>query len=1573
MSNTSLTPMPTPTQPANQGGFWNTLKNIPNDITKGISDIPVVGKAVSTAMSWAGKPLQEVTKDYKFIHSLYVDHGFGAALVGTLGTIAGAAIGTIAGPEGTALGASIGSMLSRQILGRAIPSYKDSFDKSNDPNYTVSFGRDLAHGLSNIPGLGTLKNTDTGLGQIVSGISDAAFDFSADPLAKAGSVTSKLRHGDGVAAAVETDELGNVVRNSEGMAVTKINPQTGKPMLRSTLPFASTAPGLNSFLTNKLSTKIITADQYDQFMSDSNVFSAPQRAARADIVKIATSNSTPVAAGLIESKYGAKQQWSRSFIAALSKITSEDQFDQIAKQSLYSAEFADRASAPTAELMLPSRTIAKQLSEKIGIDRIRNSEQATNYNDQVNLLLPRKSAIMQPVLNPDGTPVLNEQGIPQMTPKTRIVTNNTTGEQVEEQLWKINKPALFSKPGSGAMMNALAGKVRTFTNKRPMSYNMEDNKVSTELFDPADPRAGTTAMEMASLALPYRLALEHAGKMILAVDDGERLGVMHALQQEVLKNMGLADAQASTLYSNLKDASVGTGYDRSTYYVLKGQPGGAVELKPEYGDTPKSMAVTASQRYLGRMIDLKDTRTALREAKAYGALYTPVDDFFTHYTNLVFAPLTLLSTAFGLRVSSSEALQQIMRRGLHSYIGNVVANTVNRTANKYRDWYIEKLHDGLTETDKDAHETEQATGKPVTIQNNDVTDELDKQENILKRAAKAVDSKQSWNNVANSIVGNRYRVMPLGYLADKFKKSNLSTYLLGDKLKYMDERERFIGSTEPTAGVSAAHNADMEMRAKEDVDLYAKEKGHGSVPGENLAGLSAHDNKYHFYLAKNINNAASDLAQRDIAQDYLFRMENSSNFRKMSPDERFASLVDAQTKRIENPNMYKEYRTTMDGYSKAVPSSFAKAQVDNLQGLVHGNDGTINEAAIRKIAKGDTVSEKELKALPTNSLPIQVLGRHHMPTISDALSRVEQMGYRRFVTPVMDYISRQPLFNDFYIRRRMANQPLIDMGLTSPEEAVRLTMMQATREMLPVIHNPAVRSQWAVMHRNILPFFFAQEQALRRTGNLIMSNPQAFRDYQMIQQGMNNPGFVHTDSNGQKYIVYPGIGEFGNALTRGLNALGMQQFTGLPTSITGNTASLLSVLPEIKTPGVSPFINLALSQVAQRFPWLQNAANTATGGFLSKNWIDTIMPNSAMRDFFNAMSMDDRESTVYNSKLSAIAAAYYHGDLPENYASMPAYQQAQILAKIENNAKSNLIIKGLLSFFLPLAPTVSNDYYDKNLQTLRSDYLNLLKQKDPTTGQTYTAAAALAKFMEETGSPTNPHRGLAYTVARSQNNTSGAYVPLADSTITWINNNQSLLNNNKYSFAAPYLIPQVADSKDSLAVENKLLLDHFRSKVTSQDFLTALYVKQGWQDQAQNYADYQSAMTSARQAGNKQQEYQLSQLWKQVTAQYGQSNPVWYDNYNNPTRVVDAQKTVAQFQAMQQKNLIPDTPEGKGIKGLLQDYEAYHQGLLANMVNGQKLPGYSALQDSWYTYLDGLAVTNPRLQSVITGVFRRVN
>jgi len=1531
----------------NSGGWISNIfkdaKDIGSALYKGVTDIPVAGKAIGTALNWANKPLQEIQKDYKFIHSLYADHGLGAGLLGTLGVLGGGTIGffTGFGPEGAALGAEAGAALTRNILGRVTPAYKDSFNKSNDPNSLISFGRDLAHGLSYIPGFRTLSNTNQGFGQIVSGIADASFDFEGDPIATAGRLKSQIVRGDFVGVA--RDDAGNILKDV-----------TGKPIARATLPWATSGSGIqNFFLAN--SKKVVSADQIDTALN-SGIGGGVNRAID-DIVEKAKNPKTAPAD--IALTYGNQFGWSRNVVNALAKVTDRDQVIQIFKQAVYSKELADSSNDAIAEFRLPSKSLGKVFSENWGVDRIRKSEQGTVVSEERNLLLPSRSPIMEPAVDANKQLIIDPNtNQPLMQPKV---------DSQGRVMYKMNRSMFMSKD-PGVAMNALAAKVRTFTGRRPLSFDTETNELSNREIDFSDPNVAKTLYDIGYLALPHNVALERASDILLEPDMGKKLAKLHTLNQEVIKAYGLGDTQATAILGEAKKAISGNEFESGNYGFNQSNPINAIEQLPEYGGEMKPMGIVAGHQYKGQMLDLKELRDALRKSKAYGAMYAKGDDFFTKYTNLVFAPLTLLSSAFGLRVSAGEALHQVMRRGLGSYLNDVLATSLRRMDAKYQAYHKDAIAQGLTETDKDAIE---AGKTDVPITENEQTKELHQTEMTMKsawqRSKQAVGDKRSWNEVVNNVRDARYAVMPVGWVANKFLKSNLVPYTVRQKIQFMDEFHRVMGVDGSTAGVAGAHQASADLYTKEQIDMFTKTHGHSNVPGQELAGLTKTDPHFQDYWAKNLGMASMDPAQRDIAQAYLENLKKPG-FKAMSPNEQFADLVDGQAARIKDPAKYKDLRTKLDGYTKAVPESFAKAQVDYLQGLVHGSDGTVHTDLIKKVANGELFTGKELRKRDIASAPSVVLGRRVQPTMSDALRRAEEIGYRRFVNPIMDNVSRHPLFMDFYTRRRIINDDLVKMGLIDPEQAVRKSAMEATKEMIPAIHSPAIRSQFAVLHRNLLPFYFAQEQAMRRTGRLILQNPQAFRDFQIINQGMNNPGFIHTDANGQKYIVYPMVGEFGSALVRGLNALGIKQFTGLPESISGTTNSLLTVFPEIKVPSVGPFVNLGMSELSKVFPWMDKLTGVATGGFPATNWQTAILPNSALRDMFNAMTMDERESSVYNSKISAIAAAYYHGDLPDNFASLLPEQQQLYLDKIEHNAQSNLIIKGLLSFFLPLSPSVSNDYVDKNLQSLRSEYLNLLKAKDPSTGKPYTAAAALNKFIQDNGT-----KALSYTVARTTSGSGSAYVPLSDQALTWINSNKSLINNPAYSIAAPYLIPQTGDTTDSLQVEQKMLANHFRSKATPQEFLSSLYVKKGWQDIAPEYSAYQSMMNDARKAGNKNMMYQITQAWKTVSANYGANNPIWYADYNNPTRLEFAQNAVTQFQKISEKGLIPNTVEGNGIKDLLANYDYYHRGLIANTLPGGKhSPGYGLIQDAWFTYLDSVEASNPRLQSVVTGVFRRV-
>ena len=852
---------------------------------------------------------------------------------------------------------------------------------------------------------------------------------------------------------------------------------------------------------------------------------------------------------------------------------------------------------------------------------------------------------------------------------------------------------------------------------------------------------------------------------------------------------------------------------------------------------------------------------------------------------------------------------------------------------------------------------------PGMLTDNAVLKDARAKDRSIKQLAKQVQdlglNKGKINNIVNDFVTSKGRIAPLEWAAYKYYK--VAPYSVRDKVDALTRLHLSTGTDGLVGDVNSAHAGSADVNAADRVDMFSQNYGHGLRPGEQLHGLTANDPHYHQYWAVNINKMAKDPIAQAVAADY-YKLKSQAKLNNVSDDQLWAQVQERFQKRVEDPTQFTDLRRSLRALDQAKPEAYAAQAVGGIRGLVTGSDGTIHENLIRAIKNGDTVFSKDLLKLPTDQAPKMVLGRLMKPSTENILQRVVEFGYRTAVNPVMNFVSRQPLFAHFFYEQYRQFKPMVEQGLIDDDTALRMAALNGTKDMLPLIHNPSLRSQFSVMHRNVLPFYFAQEQAMKRVGRLILTNPQAFRDFQMINQGLNNPGFVHTDSSGKKYIVYPVVGEFGNAAVRGLNALGFKQFTGLPESVIGNTASLMTVLPELKVPSVGTFTNITLTELDKMFPWMHPVVNAATGGYPASNFMDAIIPNSTMRDFYNALSMDQRENSVYNSKLSAIASAYYHGDLPENYAQLPPAQQQAIMDRIEHNAQSNLFVKGVLAFFLPLAPGVSNDYYTKAGQSFNSEFRTILTAelaKDKANGY----ANALSKFIQEHGS-----NSISYTVTRTTDNLNGVKLPLAQSTLDWLDSNQNLMQ--QYPSAAGYLIPQVAADKDALKVENKLLAMQLRSKRTPADFMRSLYIQKGWTDIQDNYNSFQDFITKAKASGNRYAMGQAIQSWNTYTANFGISNPIWYEDYTGKSRTVNAKVALVQLQDMQNKGLLKGA-QGSKISDVLNNFNNFNAMYQQVTASGNKTAG-SNYKSAWFTYLDNLEKSDINLTNVINSVFRRV-
>jgi hypothetical protein len=1476
-------------------------------VTQGLSKIP----GVSTVMQWANKPLQEIQKDYKFLHSVYTDHSVWQGVLATLGVAGGATAGFFtAGPLGAVAGADL-ALAGERNLSKIIPNFKNSIAKSEDPNYLVSPGRDLSNALGQIPGFSALKDTQHGFGQTISGVADAVFDFGADPLVKGGQLNAALKTGKYVGAAV--DDTGKTLLD-----------EAGKPMqIKATLPIAAQSKSVNDFMVSysgKAYSGSQVLDAYD------NPLNTGLRRAVNTIAE--TSNPIEIQRLFPRSQFTAYEA------NKLAKATTPQQVINEMGKSLYSSELVAQDAVPRTTLILPTQTVARAFVDK-GLKAIR--QDGTSLNEERNLLLPKTSTVVDeagnPLVNPDGT--IQKQTLQGALPTA------------------LAKLGIFDISGAkAAAINGLAAKVRTFTGYKALSINAKTLEQSGKNFTWDDPNLGPQIYNTAYYSMPHDLALEHTAKIMLEPDLATKQEMYGNLVKEVVKNAGLSanDAivdrvmsQAQRATDNGELSNIAYGHDES------GAPRGYVDMKD---GGKQGVALWSWQRGSNAFIDFKELRNAIRQSTIHSLLYQKLDDGFTYYTDKIFAPLTLFSTGFGLRVASSEALHQIIRAGLGDYLQSQVAqsaakyNILHKLDNNTILRYADSAAQALTSEDHAAL----LSGKPVI--DNAVTKLIQQKADIYKN----LSNTERVNELATDIRGISNRVSPVGFI-----NSKIAPYVAADKLDVVTKYQQLMGHVGIPAGVASDHGKSFKNNADDRVDILSQLMGHTAKPTEEIASLTGTNPHYHQYWAQNLSKLRNEEMAKDIASDWQ-KFSKSPEWANLSNDEKWGQVKASFQARVADTSQYRDLRDTMVGLSKGDPASYANEVVSSFRGLVEGASGKIHEDLINNIKNGERTYETALKNIPTTDSPFAILGKSHKPNWSNPTDKVLDLGYRTFINPVIDHVSREPIFAHYLYENFRDLKPLLDSGAITEDEALRLSGQKATVAMVPLIHNPALRSQWATMSRNLFPFYFAQEQALKRIGRLGLQDGRAirtFRDFQMIQQGFNNPGFVHTDSTGKQYIVYPLVGEFGNAALRGFQALGLNSFSGMPESVIGNTASLATVLPEVKMPGVSPLGNIAITELGKRFPWMEKASQVATGGFPATNWLDTVLPNSSIRAVFNGLTMDQRVNAVHNATLSAIASAQYHGIIDDKFPMLPPAQQQQILDKVENNAKSNLFIQGILSFFLPLAPNVSNNDYNKNLQSLRDEYQSLIKSG-------LTLAQAQDKFLSSHG-----NQAISYTVGFSKTKENGATIPLSDTTIKWLAENDSIIKSNPNG--AAYLIPQNTQGGDIQTIENKLLAMHLRAQQTPVEFMNSVYVSKGWVDLGQDFKDYQAAIQEAKKTNNVTALGQISQAWKAVSESYALQNPIWWSSYKDPTKTLDAKNALQDFQTLQGAGKLGNTLQAQGIANLLTSYNDYHAAI-SQQTKGTKLTSIGYLiQDAWNNYLDTEMTNNPNLSNVINGVFRRVS
>lgn len=1451
------------------------------------------------------KPLQEVQKDYKFIHSVWTNHGVLEGLTAGLGVVGAGVLGTITtGGLGGLAAADAMAAAERNLWGRNVSSFKKDIANSENPNYTVSPGRDLSNAVGNaFQAVGAkgvaadFKNTEAGyksIGGWLSGATDAIVDLKADPVM----LMSKFKIAMGEGSMIVKDvRAADLAAHADLMIkYPLLNQSEG---IKNFVLASSKTPLNPDHLDLIRSGETSTSNGYNNFLKVAGV------AATTDADRVAK-------AGNLVAKF---PQLGPNVTGRLAYAKSEDEAHDILKTALF-------LDAQDGKMMTSQIPVISNMRAKLGdstvtqkVADIINKMPATKYASRFDYL-GDKDQLVQDLQGPDGPSVLDR---------------------------------FKSLPGN---------LYKTATNYMPYSVDAASNKILRDRFAWDNPDSAKVVKQIARQGMSEYAAREWAGKYAEAVAQNDREAARNIKNEAVFQSLiGLGVPAESNYIKKLYEHahSLDDIGDSGKVYGtnLDGKPLG------QYVDAagnPKNGALFSRQTsdYFS-IPNFLETKAMVRQYGKISKVYSGFDDFLADgFISKTFKPLALANLGFAQRVALSEIIPAVSRFGFM----NVAKSAIRGAAASTNSWI--------------------APGEG---------------RHILANAMQALGMHSGAAGDLSSGFPSFKQAIALGL--------NKAASMTGkEQLEFAAKLSAANGGSVLTEAVQAGHNNmhdlyDSTRKATHYIQLHRGEKKWDLAP--EWTTYERTSNQYLGVLHHNIANAAQSVGERSIAADI------SNNIEKLAPHitkdkgflttdesvnplktEEFTNfrsrLIELERKRLAQ-GLVDATAGKNTGYAADVQKigrvkdgdnlqNLATDRVDSVLGKVIGANGKYNSNIAYNISKGVTTPIEDLHKIykddPRN-LPRAVEGPilDHIPAWSNPLAAVIEHGFKKVLDPVVNTISRKGIYLINAADEYKALEWHLEQGLLKEPEALMLAQQRASVKMLPMIHNVALRSEFAQLARNYMPFYFAQEQAYKRawwamkdTSLGVPFISSTLRTYQLAAHALTCTLPTQQDSNGNSYIQMPLFGPMGDAAKAVMDFFKVPYVHGLPLSVSGNTASLKSVTPEINAPGVSPIVSVSANWLSDIFPSWRNVIKNIEGNVAYKRGVlDSIFPTTWVKNLWHGLTDNEKDQKLAGAMYTAMASAYFNKQIPPANATPQEVQD--FINRLTNTAKSALIINGVVGGFSLLAP--KTDWAEQ----LRPEFLKLAKKDGLAQG--------LIEFHKIYGD-----RSIGFTVGYTENKGApGAQYPFAQSTVDFVNKYNKLFqttnnSNTETSSAAFYLIPQgvAKDGTNSLDVFQQLMSAGVRSYRTPDEMYRQIYITAGWNTMSGPLAQHVANLKQYKDSGDTFSTQQENANWKTLMTKMENTNPIWYHSYNTGGEgKINAQQVIGQLQYVFSKNITPKTDQSNLVGALLKDYNA-HLSNYGGLTSG---PIFDAEKTDWQAYLQNLATGNPALTNIINSVFMRVD
>lgn len=1065
--------------------------------------------------------------------------------------------------------------------------------------------------------------------------------------------------------------------------------------------------------------------------------------------------------------------------------------------------------------------------------------------------------------------------------------------------WMADGPAVVDGVQPGDLVpHALNGPIQRLQTNRGVQGIGQFLKKATTIapprgatFDAYDPHWLRNVSQISDMALPRAYTRDLYNRISQEANISQRKVMYDNMVKDLMARMGLGDFPAGQEFIKGFEESPSNPAFQSKY-----APGEIDLLDTGHGPHPVGLIEPHGQTEW----PVPDYRTLYAQAKKLGMTHALMggvnNEMVDRFMQNAWKPLSLARIGFVLRVSGEEAFGAMLRYGptalaraklgaLSVKQGNSLepGNPILTPLAKTWGWLTQHLTPGQIANIKSGEDL------VATDMGGAIT--------------------RAMRNVEGALAGKEYtNAMRLGYRHGTVQRAFIDKVSAGHGAGFLDG---------DVLGTRLNQMVDHKL-----VPAVFRKTGSFKEYDHNAGAIFAP--MWHEALQEISGSAWSRVAMETMDQPYVDRVNAVADAIERSP--RMASRFPLNDQTTDGRLVAEGEATQREAHV-----DWARRIVDNVDANLRtpvgqNPKGMYDLGAHIQLTPDQTLADHLLNVGRPPSVPVLESIPDELRPLSvkgPAMMAVQRGGTAFFTKAItgmfdmigrqIDWLSREPMWGHNFTKSLQAfgydtkNAVIKDglaaawkrMGMSDAEverHLVQAATDRAVEMTVPYIHNPELRSQFSQITRNLMPFWFAQEQFYKRWARNMAYSPWAFRQAQLINQGVQHSGFVHKDpTTGQEYFIYPGSSIVQDVLTRTLSAFGYKSWLPINAALRGQVNQASPGLERLGLPNYGPLVVIPLGLVKQVFPELTTNINAFEGQqAASAGFIRSLVPTTVVRIWQDATSSPSNSAQFASAMMQAIQyleatghgigtvainnlghinvegvpptqAGLHPGDFVTNAhnvqyvyqtdgtwkrndpAELAAFQQ-----RVKNWTRVFLITRTLFGFVAPASPSGLFDphHVNEDLQAL----LKTLPMED-----------ALATFMKE-----HPDAS-AYTVFQSATQ-SGDPLPATKDAMAFLQANSGFMGN--HPLAGAYFLPAVDSSgKFDLQTYQTQLAEQLRLKKTPAEFwkeiayATAAKVYFAAEDRKNQLLNDPGSVGMTRT--------QVNQAWVQASQQFLQANPLF--------------------------------------------------------------------------------------------------